>query len=83
MKQHACLENTKQFHFSGAQGTRGRDVGNGTQERRRSQVIRSLGCQANGFELHPKTFGMSLKDFKQGRGILRSHLHFITVALAE
>lgn len=47
------------------------------------QVIRSLGCQANGFELHPETFGMSLKYFKQGRAILRSNLHFITVALAE
>lgn len=50
---------------------------------RSRQVIRSLGCQANGFELHPKTSGMSLKYFKQGRGILRSNLHFIIAVLAE
>lgn len=34
-------------------------------------------CQANGFELYAKTFGTSLKYFKQGRGIFRSNLHFI------
>lgn len=54
-----------------------------TKERRSTQVIKSLGYQANGFELHPKTFRISLKYFNQRRGILRSNLHFITVALAE
>lgn len=57
-------------------------MGDETKERNR-QVIKSLGWQANGFELHAKIFGMSLKYFKQGTGILRSNLHFIAVALAE
>ena len=52
-------------------------------QKRRRLVIKSLGLLANGFELQAKTFGMPLMYFKQGRGILRSHLHLIKVALAE
>lgn len=46
-------------------------------------MIKGLGCQGNGFEPHPETFGMSLMYFKQEREILRSDLHFIIVALTE
>lgn len=71
-----------QFSLARAQSIHGRDVVDET-ERRSNQVIRSLGCQGNGFELHTKTFGVSLKHFKLGRGITRSNLHFLTLTLAE
>lgn len=82
MKQHACLENCKLSHLSVAQGACGRNMGDETKQIRNRQV-KSLGCKANGFELHPKIFGMSLYYFKQGRGILRSNLHFIIAVLAQ
>lgn len=77
MKQHVCLEKLAIVLFSGAQGTNGRNVEGDRQENRSRQVIKSLGWHVNGFELHPKTFGMSLTYFKQGREILRSDLHFM------
>lgn len=82
MKQHACLEHCKLSRLSGAQDACGRNMGDEPKQIRSRQVIKSLGCKANGFDLHPKIFGMSLYCFKQGRGILRSNLRFIIAALA-